>query len=75
MLALAEIIGLIILNALLHAAFTRWKLARRSRSPKRSAGLRPSAHYPLHPSPLAGALAFDAAPEQAALVRPAGIDW
>ncbi|GAB2178407.1 hypothetical protein [Dongia sp. agr-C8] len=71
MLALAEIIGLIILNALLHAAFTRWRLARRIRSPKRSAGLRPSAHYPMHPSPVAGALA----PEQAVLVRPAGTDW
>ena len=30
MLALAEILGLIILNALFHTAFTRWKLARRT---------------------------------------------
>ncbi len=69
MLALAEILGLTILNALLHAAFTRWKLARRATGPKRPARLRLAAHYPLHPSPVAGA------PEHAAHIRPAGIDW
>jgi len=75
MLALAEILGLVILNALIHTAFTRWKLARRTSPAKRRAKVRISTHYPLHPSPVAGALSFEGAPEHAALVRPAGIDW
>lgn len=72
MLALAEILGLLILNALIHAAFVRWKVARRTSS---RAKRRISTHYPLHPSPAASTLAFDAALEPAVLVRPAGIDW
>jgi hypothetical protein len=75
MLALAEILGLIILNALLHAAFARWKRARRTTGLKRPAKARIATHYPLHPSPMASALAFDATPEPAAYIRPAGIDW
>jgi hypothetical protein len=74
MLALAEILALVILNALIHTAFTRWKKTRRtSRAHGRStqpAKLRIVTHYPLHPSPV-----FNAAPEHAAHVRPAGIDW
>jgi hypothetical protein len=75
MLALAEILGLIILNALIHAAFTRWKIARRATGSKRPAKVRISTHYPLHPSPVAIALSFDGAPEHAAHIRPAGVDW
>jgi hypothetical protein len=81
MLALAEILGLIVLNALVHAAFTRWKVARRATGLKRSAKMRISTHYPLHPSPAASsALHFDGAPAEcapghAAHIRPAGIDW
>jgi hypothetical protein len=75
MLALAEILGLVILNALIHTAFTRWKLARRTSPAKRREKVRISTHYPLHPSPVASALSFEGAPEHAALVRPAGIDW
>ena len=75
MLALAEILGLIILNALIHTAFTRWKIARRATGLKRPAKARVATHYPLHPSPVASALCFDVAPEHAAHVRPAGIDW
>ena len=75
MLALAEILGLLILNALFHAAFLRWRIARRSTAPKRRAKVRVATSYPLHPSPVASALRFDGAPEHATLVRPAGIDW
>jgi hypothetical protein len=75
MLALAEILGLVILNALIHTAFTRWRLARRTTGPKRTSKVRISTHYPLYPSPVASALRFEGAPEHAALVRPAGIDW
>ena len=74
MLALAEILGLIILNALLHTAFMRWKNARRTIRSRRRAPVRTAAHYPQHPSPVA-AFQFEAAPEHAAHVRPAGIDW
>jgi hypothetical protein len=79
MLALAEILGLLVLNALIHAAFVRWKIARRAGAPKRREKVRVVTHYPLHPSPVARALrfdcAFDGAPEHAAHIRPAGIDW
>lgn len=75
MLALAEILGLIILNALIHTAFTRWKIARRATGLKRAAKARVSTHYPQHPSPVASALCFDGAPEHATYIRPAGIDW
>jgi|AraplaMF_Col_mMF_1032025.scaffolds.fasta_scaffold00022_154 hypothetical protein len=75
MLALAEILGLIILNALIHTAFTRWKIARRTAAPKRTSKVRIATHYPLHPSPVASALSFDGAPEHAAHIRPAGLDW
>ena len=75
MLALAEILGLLILNALIHAAFTRWKIARRATGLKRPARARVATHYPLHPSPVASALRFDGAPEHAAHIRPAGVDW
>ena len=75
MLALAEILGLVILNALVHTTFTRWKLACRTRPAPRREKVRVSTHYPLHPSPVASALRFEGAPEHAALVRPAGIDW
>ena len=75
MLALAEILALIILNALVHAAFTRWKLARRATGPKRPAKVRIATQYPLHPSPVASTYSFNGAPEHAALARPTGIDW
>jgi hypothetical protein len=76
MLALAEILGLLILNAMIHAAFARWKLARRAGSrSKRTAKVRVVTHYPLHPSPVASALRFEGAPEHAAHIRPAGVDW
>jgi hypothetical protein len=72
MLALAEILGLIILNALIHTAFTRCNRTRRgAKSLKRTAQARVAFHYPQHPSP---ASAFFA-PEAAGHVRPAGIDW
>ena len=75
MLALAEILGLIVLNALLHTAFVRWKTARRVTRSKRTPLRRTAAHhYPQHPSPVA-AFQFEAAPEHAAHVRPAGVDW
>ena len=74
MLALAEILCLVIFNALLHAAFTRRKLARRATGLKRPAKARVATHYPLHPSPVANALRFEAAPEHAT-IRPAGLDW
>jgi len=70
MLALAEILALIVLNALLHAAFTRWKRTRRRQRARRGAQARLAFHYPLHPSPLS----LGAAPEHAH-IRPAGIDW
>jgi hypothetical protein len=75
MLALAEILGLVLLNALIRTAFTRWKIARRATGLKRPAKARISTHYPLHPSPVASALRFDGAPEHATYIRPAGIDW
>ena len=75
MLALAEILGLIILNALIHAAFTRWKRTRRTARSGRPAKVRVATPYPLHPSPVASALCFDVAPEHAVHIRPAGIDW
>lgn len=75
MLALAEILALVILNALIQAAFARWKIARRTTRSRRPARVRMVAHYPLHPSPAAPALRCDAAPEHAAHIRPAGIDW
>jgi hypothetical protein len=75
MLALAEILALILLNALIYAAFTRWKVVRRSARSRRPARARVSTHYPLHPSPASNAFQCDAAPEPATFVRPAGIDW
>jgi len=75
MLALAEILVLVILNALIHAAFTRWKIARRATGAKPRAKVRVVTPYPLHPSPSFSALRLDAAPEHAAHIRPAGIDW
>jgi hypothetical protein len=73
MLALAEILALIVLNALIQAAFARWKIARRV-SPQRRRYKAPVAfHYPLHPSPTFNV--FEGAPEPAAHIRPAGIDW
>jgi hypothetical protein len=73
MLALAEILALIVLNALIQAAFARWKIARRLNPQRRRRKAPIAFHYPLHPSPAFNA--FDAAPEHAALIRPAGIDW
>jgi len=75
MLALAEILALVVLNALIHAAFTRRKATRRTTRAARPAKVLVSTHYPLHPSPMAHALRLDAAPEHAAHVRPAGLDW
>jgi len=75
MLALAEILALIVLNALIQAAFVRWKIARRTTRSKRPATVRVATHYPLHPSPTFNAFRLDAAPEHAAHIRPAGIDW
>jgi hypothetical protein len=76
MLALAEILALVLLNALIYAAFTRWKVTRRTaRSRRRPAKARLSTHYPMHPSPAMHAFECEAAPEPATLVRPAGIDW
>jgi hypothetical protein len=75
MLALAEILGLIILNVALHAAFTRWKSTRRTSRIAVRRNARPALHYPLHPSPSFTAIRCDAVPEHAAHVRPAGIDW
>jgi len=75
MLALAEILALVILNALLHAAFTRWRIARRTGRPQRRAKVRIAPHYPLHPSPTLAVAQCEAAPEHAAQIRPAGIDW
>ncbi len=73
MLALAEILGLIVLNAMFHAAFTRWKMSRRATRSKRRAPARTHTQYPHHPSPAVAF--FDAVPEHAVQVRPAGIDW
>ena len=73
MLALAEILALIVLNALIQAAFTRWKIARRVSPQRHRAKMRTVSHYPLHPSPTFNA--FEGAPEHAAHIRPAGIDW
>jgi hypothetical protein len=53
MLALAEILALIILNALIHTAFTRRKIARRTSRPRQPQRTRVALHYPLHPSPAA----------------------
>jgi hypothetical protein len=75
MLALAEILALILLNALSQAGFARWKLGRRVSHPRRPAKAPVAIHYPLHPSPAAPAISFYAAPEHAAHIRPAGIDW
>jgi hypothetical protein len=74
MLALAEILALVILNALIQAAFARWKIARRGTTrARRPAKARVATYYPLHPSPAFDA--FDTVPEHTAQVRPAGIDW
>jgi hypothetical protein len=75
MLALAEILALVILNALVQSAFARWKLARRSAMPKRPAPQRLATrrlatHYRLHPSPTA----WTAAPAPEAPRASAGID-
>ncbi len=75
MLALAEILALILLNALIQAAFARWKISRRTARSKSPAKVRVATHYPLHPSPTFTAFGFDAAPEHAVTIRPAGIDW
>jgi hypothetical protein len=73
MIALAEILGLILLNAFCLAAFRQWRAARRGGIGERAARQR-AAPYPFHPSPDAG-FRLDAAPEGGAHVRPAGIDW
>jgi hypothetical protein len=75
MLALTEILALILLNALLYAGFNRWKVVRRTARARRTAKVWVSTHYPMHPSPAMNAFRCDAAPEAAASVRPAGIDW
>ena len=75
MLALAEILALIVLNAMVQAAFVRWKIARRATRSKEPAQARVATHYPLHPSPAFNAFHLAAAPEHAAHIRPAGVDW
>lgn len=73
MLVLAEILALILLNALVFKAFARWKIARRTSRSRRRTRTRTAAHYPHHPSP--AIFQIDPAPEPTAFVRPAGLDW
>jgi hypothetical protein len=68
MLDLAIVLGLIVLNALAHAAYMRWRHAPKTRR-TRPALTRSGLGYPTHPSP-----GLAAAPEHAG-IRPVGIDW
>ena len=68
MLDLAIVLGLVVLNALAHSAYIRWRKAPKTRRSSRA--MQQSALvYPTHPSP-----GFVAPPEHAA-IRPVGIDW
>ncbi|HVY97859.1 MAG TPA: hypothetical protein VHA35_00055 [Dongiaceae bacterium] len=64
------ILALVVLNALAHASYVRWRGRRRHRPALRRAGAPRGFAYPVHPSP-----SLACAPEHAAAVRPAGIDW
>lgn len=68
MLDLALVLGLVVLNALVHAAYVRWRKAPKPRRAKRMQ--RRTFSYPTHPSP-----GFAEVPEHAVAVRPVGIDW
>ena len=69
MLDLAIVLGLIVLNALVHSAYVRWRNAPKTRRVPGRVGRRNLA-YPIHPSP-----GFTDMPEHAIAVRPAGMDW
>jgi hypothetical protein len=69
MLDLAIVLALVVLNALAHSAYVRWRNApkpRRAKRPVQRRGL----CYPTHPSP-----GFADMPEHAIAVRPVGVDW
>jgi hypothetical protein len=70
MLDLAIVLVLIVLNALAHSAYIRWRRQRRRPHVVRRAARLRGFTYPTHPSP-----GFACPPEHAIAVRPAGIDW
>ena len=68
MLDLAIVLGLVVLNALAHSAYVRWRRApKTSRVPGRARHR--NLAYPTHPSP-----GFAEVPEHAVVIRSAGID-
>ena len=69
MLDLAIVLGLVVLNALAHSAYVRWRNAPKTRHVEPAAARR-NLVYPTHPSP-----GFAEVPEHAVAVRPVGIDW
>ena len=75
MAELAVLLALIVLNALGQSAFSRWRSQRRPKPSGRAAQPKSAPSYPLHPSPVGAAFGVDLAPEHAAHIRPAGIDW
>ena len=68
MLDLAIVLALVVLNAVLHSAYIRWRRApkaRRTRTTQRRV-----LSYPTHPSP-----SLLDVPEHAVAARPIGVDW
>jgi hypothetical protein len=69
MLDLAIVVALVVLNAVAHSAYIRWRNTPKGRG-ARGGTKRRGAVYPTHPSPGLADLS-----EQAVAVRPIGIDW
>jgi hypothetical protein len=69
MLDLTIVLALVVLNALAHSAYVRWRKTPKGR-PARGGMKRHGALYPTHPSPGLADL-----PEHAVAVRPIDIDW
>ncbi len=73
MLDLVIVLALVVLNAVAHAAYLRWRKHQRRRTANRLAAAR-GFGYPMHPSPgfTPGSIGV---PDHAVAVRPCGIDW
>jgi hypothetical protein len=70
MLDLAILLALVVLNALAHSAYVRWRSGAPKRRRAAPAASRRALAYPTHPSP-----GFAEVSEHAAAIRPIGIDW
>ena len=74
MVDLAIVLALVVVNALSHSAYVRWRSDRGGRRAVKRVATPRGFVYPTHPSP-GFAPSVEAMPEHAIAVRTAGIDW